>query len=132
MNNKEPKKYDKLVELAKEKSIIREKEVLKGINRMISEGMSISFYSVQKETRASRSYLYNNDKIRDKIEQERELGEVKKRNKNSNDVIIKTLKMENKELKKDSKYKEMYEELLLENEELKEKLNAMYTEYYNE
>lgn len=130
--NKKVKNYDKVVELAKQKSEQREEEVLKAISEMKLKNKSISFYSVQKNTGASRSYLYGNEKIRAKIENEREFKKATKKTDNSKDVIIKTLKMEIQELKRDSKYKKMYEDLLLENEELKEKLNAMYVEYYNE
>ena len=50
----------KIAEMAKRKSIKRQKEVLDVIASMIKNGEKVTFYSVQKKTGASKSYLYNN------------------------------------------------------------------------
>lgn len=133
MNDKEEvKNYDKVVELAKQKSEQREKEVLTAIKKMKENNEKISFYGVQKRTGASRSFLYGNETLRAKIEAERAVGEGRKKTDNSKDVIIKTLKMEIERLKSESKYKEMYDELLEEYNVVREKLDAMYSAHYND
>ncbi|EDT27864.1 transposase [Clostridium perfringens] len=125
----------KIAELAKEKSIKRQKEVLDIISLMIKNGEKVTFYSVQKKTGASKSYLYNNLKIKSVIQQEREEKIVNSRTDKSKDAIIKALKMTIKNLEKEIKelksvnedsYKLKYEKVLIENKELKKQLKNAY------
>lgn len=125
----------KIAELAKKKSVNRQKEVLDAIESMIKNGEKVTFYSVQKKTGASKSYLYNNDKIKMAIQQEREEKIANTRTNESKDAIIKALKMTIKNLEKEIKelkntnsdsYKLKYEKVLKENKELKEQLKNSY------
>ena len=80
-------KTDKIVKISINKSIKRKKEVISMINKMASCGEKISFYSVQKVTGASKSYLYGNKEIKSLIELYRN-EKVKPRSIKSNKVII--------------------------------------------
>ena len=129
-------KTDKITELSVSKSKKRKKEVIDSINRMAKRGDKINFYSVMKETKASKSYLYNNKEIRELIEEYRGTN-VKPRSVKGNKVIIEAQQKKIKELEKaiekleannaDS-YKQKYEKLLQENRALKQQLrNSTYT-----
>lgn len=125
----------KIAEMAKRKSIKRQKEVLDVIASMIKNGEKVTFYSVQKKTGASKSYLYNNEKIKEAIKQEREEKTANTRTNESKDAIIKVLKMTIKNLEKEIKelkgnnsdsYKLKYEKVVNENKQLKEQLKNAY------
>lgn len=129
-------KTDKITELSVNKSKKRKKEVIDSINRMTKRGDKINFYSVMKETKASKSYLYNNKEIRELIEEYRGTN-VKPRSVKGNKVIIEAQQKKIKESEKaiekleddnaDS-YKQKYEKLLQENRALKQQLrNSTYT-----
>ena len=47
----------KIAELAKKKSVNRQKEVLDAIESMIKNGEKVTFYSVQKKTGASKPLI---------------------------------------------------------------------------
>ena len=125
----------KIAEMAKRKSIKRQKEVLDVIASMIKNGEKVTFYSVQKKTGASKSYLYNNEKIKEAIKQEREEKTANTRTNESKDAIIKVLKMTIKNLEKEIKelkgnnsdsYKLKYEKVVNETKQLKEQLKNAY------
>ena len=125
----------KIAEMAKRKSIKRQKEVLDVIASMIKNGEKVTVYSVQKKTGASKSYLYNNEKIKEAIKQEREEKTANTRTNESKDAIIKVLKMTIKNLEKEIKelkgnnsdsYKLKYEKVVNENKQLKEQLKNAY------
>lgn len=129
-------KTDKIVELAAEKSKKRHREVINTINKMIKHGDKVSFYSVVKETGASKSYLYTNDEIRSLIELARNQA-VKPRSIKGNKVIIDAQKRKIEELT--ARIKELednygeglmskYEKILEENKKLKHQIkNSTYS-----
>ena len=106
------------------------------INRMKSEGKKITFYSVTKETGASKSYLYTNQEIYDTIVQARDGQKPKEpRSSQSKDAIIKMQKAKIAELERQiskfetengETFKAKYKRVLAENEELKRQLQAAY------
>ena len=117
-----------MISFTKNKAAIRQAEVLEVIQIMKSKGMKITFYSVAKMTGASRSYLYSNDIINTEINKYRSFNS-NNTNTTTNDTIhqlkkqIQKLKKENTSLKK---YKEKYEQLNVENAELKKQLEVAY------
>lgn len=120
---------------AKENSINREKEVLKTIIEMKKNGDKITFYSVQKKTKAAKSYLYKNETIFNTINAHRILQNKNKRTDESKDVIISSLRLKISRLEKQfneiekinsDSYKNKCEKLLVENIELKEQLKNAY------
>ena len=129
-------KTDKIVELATEKSRKRHREVINTINKMIKRGDKVSFYSVVKETGASKSYLYTNVELRSLIELARNQA-VKPRSVKGNKVIIEAQQRKIEELT--ARIKELednygeglmskYEKVLQENKRLKLQLkNSTYS-----
>lgn len=129
-------KTDRIVELATEKSRKRHREVINTINKMIKRGDKISFYSVVKETGASKSYLYTNVELRSLIELARNQA-VKPRSVKGNKVIIEAQQRKIEELT--ARIKELednygeglmskYEKVLQENKRLKLQLkNSTYS-----
>lgn len=127
-------KTDKIKEHAKKKASTRQAEVLDAIKEMNKSGEKVTFYSVQKKTGASKSYLYNNEVISSAIKGIRNGSTT--RTENSNIAIIAALRAENKKLKKeldelkkanDDSYKVKYEKAKREVEELKKQLEKAYT-----
>lgn len=125
----------KIRSMAKEKSAKRQQEVISAIKLMKKNGEKISFYSVQKRTGASKSYLYTNEEISKLIQEAREEEIVSSRSKESQETIIKALNMKIKKLEAEVKslkaenndsYKAKYEKLLEENKQLKEQLKNSY------
>lgn len=106
------KREDSIVALAKQKSQNRQKEVLEVINQMRRAHEKISFYSVAQKTGASKSYLYRNEVISNKIRSYRQIH-TETRTSDSKDVIIKAL--QNKIVR-----------LQEENRQLKEQLKTAY------
>lgn len=129
-------KTDKIVELATEKSRKRHREVINTINKMIKRGDKVSFYSVVKETGASKSYLYTNVELRSLIELARNQA-VRPRSVKGNKVIIEAQQRKIEELT--ARIKELednygeglmskYEKVLQENKRLKLQLkNSTYS-----
>lgn len=128
-------KTAKIKELAKEKSEKRKAEVIKVIKSMIKNGESVSFYSVNKKSGASKSYLYNNEEIYNLIQEARGKEVEKKKTTESKDSIINMLNLKIKKLESEIKalqdgnsdsYKLKYEKVLEENYKLKEQLKNSY------
>lgn len=131
------KKTDRIVEMAHKKATDRQKEVMDAVKRMQKEGKKITFYSVMKETGASKSYLYTNKAIYDIIVEARD-GQAPKtpRAAQSKDAIIKMQKSKIMELERkisslqsenDESYKAKYQRVAAENQELKEQLRVAYS-----
>ena len=129
-------KTDKIKEHAKQKSSNRQAEVLAAIKDMVKAGEKVTFYSVQKKTGASKSYLYNNEAISNAIKGVRDGATP--RSDNSNAAIVAALRTENKKLQKelaelkkanDDSYKAKYEKAKAEVEKLKKQLEKAYTEW---
>lgn len=119
--------------LAKEKSEEKKQKVIDTINKMIENEEKITFYSVYQKAGVSKSFVYNNEEIRDVIEHHRKNPTKKVQSKDAKDVIIesqkrkiKELEKEVKALQKDESWKEKYEKLLKENKELKQQLETAY------
>lgn len=125
MANKNPD-TTKIVELAQTKTSITEKKVLETIKAMLKQKKTINFNSVSYESKVSKSFLYKNTGIRNKINllrtEQQGLNNKAHYKPNtsdkSKDVIIEALK--NKILK-----------LEKENKALKESLTIKYSEFYD-
>ncbi|WLV24596.1 DUF6262 family protein [Aciduricibacillus chroicocephali] len=125
MANKSPN-TNKIIELARLKSHETEKKVFNAIKAMIKNKEKINYNSVSIKSNVSKSFLYKNSSIRGKIDMLR--GEQLKLEKVTNhkpntsdkskDVIIETLKGK-------------IENLIKENESLKEALASKYNNFYN-
>ncbi|MBX4164581.1 DUF6262 family protein [Priestia megaterium] len=124
MSNKNPN-TSKIVELARQKSIDTEKRVFSTIKSLIKNKKVINYNTVSQESNVSKSFLYNNEGIRRKINMLRnEQANLKKvinhkpnTSEKSKDVIIESLKFKIEHLEK-------------ENKELKEALKDKYSEFY--
>lgn len=64
---------DAIVALAKEKKKKKVKIVMDEIDKMLEEGVPITFYKVQKRTGVSKGFLYNNEDISKRIKDLREV-----------------------------------------------------------
>lgn len=126
-------KSTKITNMAKDKAIKREAEVIAIIEQMVKNGEKITFYSVQKASNASKSYLYGNEKIKITIEKYRNDNEGNGRKEESKDAIIKAQRLQIKRLESEiqilkdmnsDSYKTKYEKLQLENKELKKQLQT--------
>lgn len=127
------KNTDKIIAMAKTKTEETKNKVIDTINKMLEDGEKITFYSVYKNSGVSKSFVYNNDEIRMIVETYRQSPVKRNRTKESKDVIIETqkkkileLEKQLKEFQKTETYKEKYERLLVENEELKKQLKSAY------
>lgn len=127
-------KTDACVKKNKEKAMERQNAILAIIDAMEENGQKITFYGVQKESGASKSYLYKNQIIAERIFSARQNNESK-RNEKSKDVIITSLQIQIKKLQSQIKeferansesYKQKYERLVQENKELKKQLSVAY------
>ena len=65
-------KTEKIVKLAKEKTQEKERLALQAVEELVNEGQKVSFYSIAKQTGLSKTFLYNNDSVRQVIEGARE------------------------------------------------------------
>lgn len=124
MSNKSPNTA-KIVELAKQKSLDTEKKVFSTIKSMIKNKKVINYNTVSQESMVSKSFLYKNTSIRNKIDMLRnEQGNLKNvvnhkpnTSDKSKDTIIESLKLKIERLEK-------------ENKDLKEALAVNYNEFY--
>lgn len=130
-------KTQKIVEITKKKSEEKKDYVLEVINAMLRNEEKITFYSVYKKAGVSKSFVYNNEEIRNRIELCRS-GELSKDEvKDNKDIIIDELtkevdilKTKLKEYKKDELWKVKYENKKKEAELLKERLERLFGEKY--
>ena len=127
-------KTDKITEMAKAKSEKRQKEVLDAIKKMQKDGEPVTFYSVQKKTGASKSYLYNNEAIASAIKEARTM-KTEPMSSGSEKAVIMALRKKIKDLEKQlekereanaESYREKCIKLQNENEQLKEQLKKAY------
>ncbi|REE84574.1 hypothetical protein A8990_114109 [Paenibacillus taihuensis] len=120
-----------IVAMAKDKTSKKVELVLLEIDKMKKKNEKVTFYSISKKTGVSRSFLYNNQILFNKI------NSIRNNNPRSEDTIqtiveaqkLKITKLEKEvaELKKNENFKERYEELLAQNKELKKQLEVSYT-----
>lgn len=127
------KNTNKIVSLAKEKSEQKQQMVLDTINEMIKNEEKITFYSVYQKAGVSKSFVYNNEEIRQLIESHRKTTVKKRQSQDAKDVIvdsqkrkIKELEKEIRSLKKDESWKDKHDKLLAENKQLKLQLEKAY------
>lgn len=120
--------------IAKRQAQAKQKEeyVLAVIGGMVDAGEKVTFYSVQKTTGCSKSYLHNNERIASAIR-----DGVKKTSKAPDEasaaVLLKAAQIRIRELEKElaeyrsaESYKAKYEQLRKENIELKKQLETAY------
>lgn len=117
---------DAIVKMAKNKSNETREKVEKTITGLALEGKTINFNTVSKESGVSKSWLYSNQDVRDRIESIRGKqktspnGKLKASNQRtdaSKDNIILTLKLKIKELEN-------------ENKKLQEQIKVLYAKIY--
>lgn len=126
MANHDPK-IQQLVEFNKRKTELTQKKVEQAIKDLIKNKQSINFNSVSKTSGVSKSFLYSNSGLKDRItylrEQEKGLPSRKKVKNNmsdkSKDVIIESLKQKITKLER-------------ENSELKQLIQANLMEQYKQ
>jgi hypothetical protein len=114
-----------IVRLAREKSEMTEKKVFSILKSMIKEKKVINFNTVAKEANVSKSYIYKNESVRNKINllrnEQSNLRSINNHKSNtsdkSKDVIIESLKFKIERLEK-------------ENIELKQALSAKYEDFF--
>lgn len=114
-----------LKEYAKHKSEITLQKVDKAIRELSLSEQKINFNSVSQLSGVSKTYLYNNDKVKNRIEELRQKQLSKTMNQKikydktskSKDIII---------LAKDKKIKELEQE----NKKLKEQLSVLRSKIY--
>ena len=130
-------KSNKIVELTKKKSKEKKEYVLEVIDAMLRNGEKVTFYSVYTKAGVSKSFVYNNEEIRTKIELCRS-GELKAEDvKDSKDLLIDELNKEVQKLreklaeyKRDELWKYKYENKKIEAEMYKERLERLFGERY--
>ncbi|MEK4248194.1 DUF6262 family protein [Paenibacillus sp. FSL W7-1287] len=120
-----------IVAMAKDKTSKKVELVLLEINKMQKKNEKVTIYSVSKKTGVSRSFLYNNQVLFNKIDS------IRNNDTRSEDTIqtiveaqkLKITKLEKEiaELKKNENFKKKYEDLLAQNRELKKQLEVAYS-----
>ncbi|PAK53424.1 DUF6262 family protein [Paenibacillus sp. 7541] len=120
-----------IVAMAKDKTSKKVELVLLEINKMQKKNEKVTIYSVSKKTGVSRSFLYNNQVLFNKIDS------IRNNDTRSEDTIqtiveaqkLKITKLEKEiaELKKNENFKKKYEDLLARNRELKKQLEVAYS-----
>lgn len=122
-----------IMKLAKLKSESTKNKVLEVLDDMVKNNENITFYSVYNKAEVSKSFVYNNEEVREAIEHYRTNKVKKAQSKDAKDVIIdsqklqiKELEKRIKELEKDQTWQEKYEELKNENILLNKQLEKSY------
>ena len=106
---KQVRNTEEIVRLAKQKSRRTRENVDKVISKLSLEGKTINFNTVAKEANVSKSWLYKEHDIRQRIEflrkQQKTANVVSKPKKSSRseEILIKTLKRRVMELEKENK-----------------------------
>lgn len=122
-----------IVSMAKEKTEERKQKVIETVNKMLENKEKITFYSVYQKAGVSKSFIYNNEDLRELIESYRQSTIKKIQTKDAKDVIIASQKSKIAELEKliklyqkDELWKEKFENLYEENKQLKLQLEKAY------
>ena len=122
--NKQVRNTTEIVRLAKQKSQKTREKVDKAISKFSIEGKAINFNSIAKEAKVSKSWLYKEQDIRQRIEslRKRQITSIivskSEKSSRSEGVLVKTLKTRVKELEE-------------ENKKLKNQIQKLYGELYN-
>lgn len=121
---KQVRNTEEIVRLAKQKSRRTRENVDKVISKLSLEGKTINFNTVAKEANVSKSWLYKEHDIRQRIESLRErqitsnVVSKPKKSSRSEEILIKTLKRRVMELEK-------------ENKKLQNQIQKLYGDLYN-
>lgn len=105
---KKVRNTDEIVRLAKLKSKKTRENVEKAISKLSLNGEKINFNKVAKEAKVSKSWLYKEQDIRQRIESLRKQQKTEnviskpKKSSRSEEVLIKTLKTRVKELEEEN------------------------------
>jgi predicted regulator of amino acid metabolism with ACT domain len=131
---------DKIIELAGQKAIDKENKVYEAISRIKSKNIELSITNIASEAGCSRKYIYSKPEIVDYIKKERScqiiphdtLMQIEKLEQRISNLIEenKKLKLANKD--NSETYKQKYEKLKAENEELKKQLRKAYEYFPND
>ena len=122
--DKQVRNTTEIVRLANQKSQKTREKVDKAISKFSIEGKAINFNSIAKEANVSKSWLYKEHDIRQRIESLRELQITSnvvskpKKSSRSEEILIKTLKRRVMELEK-------------ENKKLQNQIQKLYGDLYN-
>ena len=122
--DKQVRNTTEIVRLAKQKSQKTREKVDKAISKFSIEGKAINFNSIAKEANVSKSWLYKEHDIRQRIESLRErqiasnVVSKPKKSSRSEEILIKTLKRRVMELEK-------------ENKKLQNQIQKLYGDLYN-
>lgn len=106
--DKQVRNTTEIVRLAKQKSKKTREKVDKAISKFSIEGKVINFNSIAKEANVSKSWLYKEHDIRQRIESLRKQQKTEnviskpKKSSRSEEVLIKTLKTRVKELEEEN------------------------------
>lgn len=122
-----------IVLMAKEKTEERKQKVIETVNKMLENKEKITFYSVYQKAGVSKSFVYNNEELRELIESYRNSPIKKVQSKDAKDIIIDSQRSKINELekliklhRKDDLWKEKFEKLYEENKQLKLQLEKAY------
>lgn len=131
------KSAEKIVLLAKKKSQDKEQLVLDAIQTMKAQRQKITFYSVQKTTGVSKSYLYNNSTLRKAITELRDGVQPSPSDADTTETLLAAMKLELRDLRKrlrayekDGLYKEKYEAMRAERDHYKTNYERLLGERY--
>ena len=122
--DKQVRNTTEIVRLAEQKSQKTREKVDKAISKFSIEGKAINFNSIAKEANVSKSWLYKEHDIRQRIESLRErqitsnVVSKPKKSSRSEEILIKTLKRRVMELEK-------------ENKKLQNQIQKLYGDLYN-
>lgn len=115
-------RQEQLKQLHAERKVKTEQKVSKAINELVRKNEEISFNIVAKHSNVSKATLYNNSKIRKRIEELREQSKdifVHKNNSDGKDALISSLKRRVKSLENEKK-------------RLKDEINTLYNKIYED
>ncbi|CAC7153108.1 transposase [Staphylococcus aureus] len=122
--DKQVRNTKEIVRLAKQKSQKTREKVDKAISKLSIEGKTINFNTIAKEANVSKSWLYKEHDIRQRIESLRKrqiassIVSKPKKSSLSEEVLIKTLKRRVMELEK-------------ENKKIQNQIQKLYGDLYN-
>lgn len=115
-------RQEQLKQLHAERKVKTEKKVDKAINDLVQKNEEINFNIVSKHSKVSKATLYNNNKIRKRIEKLREQNKeifVHKNKNDGKDALISSLKRRVNSLEKEKKM-------------LKEEISVLYSRIYED
>lgn len=123
MEEKEMGKHETMVKQNKERSICKENTAISLIERMVQEDQQVVVSELVKKTGFSRSFFYNNDRVRTELEKAQKLQNGKSFNDSRKIVIDKVMDKENNRLKKKlADQDKIISDLVMENNKLRKAL----------